>query len=138
MSICLSGAEPTYLTAMSRLRGKCARWIALLALLAGLIGAAVPGLAASAVAQPMLLHGATGGATDCGHGDHQRRSPQQHLPAGDCCMVNACAMSLALPVAPSGLVAPAFAQNQDYALGTPPQPVGIVTAPLPHPPKSAA
>ena len=133
MFICLFGRERTYLPSMSRLRGKCARLIALLALLAGLVGAAMPGLAAPAAPKPMMQV-----AMDCDHGDHHRQAPQPHLPAADCCMVNVCAMTLALPVAPSGLVAPACPNTPDYALRTPLQPVGIVTAPIPHPPKSAA
>ncbi|MDQ7249885.1 hypothetical protein [Dongia sedimenti] len=118
---------------MSRLRGKCARLIALLALLAGLVGTAMPGLAAPAEPKPMMP-----ASMDCDHGGQHRQAPQPHLPAGDCCMVNACAMTLALPVPLSGLLAPAFPNTQDYAVRTPLQPAGIVTAPLPHPPKSTA
>ena len=42
---------------------------------------------------------------------------------------------LAAPSAPMG---PAFPSTQVYAVRTPLQPVGIVTAPIPHPPRSAA
>jgi hypothetical protein len=133
MLICVFGRQRTYLPPMSRLRGKCARLIALLALLAGLVGTAMPALAAPAAPKPM-----THAAMDCDHGDQHRRTPQPHLPAGDCCMVNACAMTLALPAAPSALLAPAVPSTQDYAVRTPLQPAGVVTAPIPHPPKSAA
>lgn len=53
-------------------------------------------------------------------------------------MVSACAMALALPAAPSAPMEPAFPSTQVYAVRTPLQPVGIVTAPIPHPPRSAA
>jgi hypothetical protein len=133
MLICVFGRQCPYLPPMSRLRGRCARLIALLALLAGLFGTAMPGLAAPAEPKPM-----THAAMDCDHGDQHRRAPQPHLPAGDCCMVSACAMALALPAAPSAPMEPAFPSTQVYAVRTPLQPVGIVTAPIPHPPRSAA
>jgi len=107
--------------------------VALLALLAGLIGTAMPGFAAPAEPKPMPA-----AMADCGHGDHHRRAPERHLPAGDCCMVNVCAMSLALPATPSGLVVPAVPKSQDYDRSTLLRPTDIVTAPIPHPPKSIA
>jgi hypothetical protein len=133
MFICLSGRLRTYLPSMSRFRGKCARLVALLALLAGLVGAAMPGFAAPAEPKPMLAARA-----DCDHDDHHHPASQPHLPAGDCCMVNVCAMSLTLPAPPSGLVAPAFPESQGYDLPTLSPPAGIVSAPIPHPPKPVA
>jgi hypothetical protein len=131
MFICLSGRLRTYLPSMSRFRGRCARFVALLALLAGLVGAALPGFAASAEPKPAAV-------ADCDHGDHHHPAPQHHFPAGDCCMVSACAMSLALPALPSGLAAPALPKSQGYDLYNLPPPAGIVSAPIPHPPKSIA
>jgi len=119
---------------MTGFRGKCARLLALLALLAGLLGAAMPGLAAPAAPKPMT-HAAQD--QDCDHGA-RHEAPRPHLPPSDCCVANVCAMSLALLAAPSGLVAPAFPQRQDYDLRALPPPAGIITAPIPHPPKSNA
>ena len=116
---------------MSHFRGKCARFVALLALLAGLVGAAMPGFAAPAEPKPMLA-----AMADCDHDHHP--APQQHLSAGDCCMLNVCAMSLTLPAPPSGLMAPALPKNQGYDLRTLSPPDGIVSAPIPHPPKPVA
>jgi hypothetical protein len=47
-------------------------------------------------------------------------------------------MTLALPVAPSGMARPAFAGRTDYVLPVLHRRAGIVAAPLPHPPKSRA
>jgi hypothetical protein len=126
---------------MSHLRGKFARLVALLALLAGLIGTAVPGFAAimpaeahSAMARAAMARA----AMDCDHAT-RHQAPVRHFPgADDCCVVNVCAMSLALPAATSGVALPAFAEMPGYDLPAEHQPAGIVTAPLPHPPKSIA
>jgi uncharacterized protein involved in copper resistance len=126
---------------MSHLRGKFARLVALIALLAGLIGTAVPGFAAampaeahSAVTDSAMAHS----AMDCDHATHHQ-APVRHLPgADDCCVVNFCAMSLALPAAASGVALPAFAEMPGYDLPVERQPAGIVTAPLPRPPKAIA
>jgi hypothetical protein len=117
---------------MTGFRGKCARLLALLAVLAGLLGAAMPGLAAPTAPKP-----ATHAAMDCDHGA-RHEAPRPHLPPGDCCVANVCAMSLALLAAPSGLVTPVFPQRQDYELRPLLPPAGIITAPIPHPPKSNA
>jgi len=116
---------------MSHLRGKCARILALLALIAGLLGAATPGLAAAP--EPMTMSTA---GMDCDHGDQHNRMPQHRLPASDCCMVSVCAMGLTLPAAPSVPVAPGSPQALAYDLRAMLQPAGIVTAPIPHPPKA--
>lgn len=47
-------------------------------------------------------------------------------------------MNLALPVAPSGIALPFHPKTRGYDLRALRQPPGIVTAPIPHPPKSAA
>ncbi len=117
---------------MSRLRGPCARLLAILALIAGLLGAAMPGFAAPAAPETMTMTG-----MDCDHGD-QHRPPQHHFPAADCCMVSICAMGLALPATPSALIGPRLPQSPAYGLRPLLQPAGIVTAPLPHPPKAVA
>jgi hypothetical protein len=44
-------------------------------------------------------------------------------------------MSLALPAASAGIALPAFAARPDYDLPNLNPPAGIVTAPIPHPPK---
>jgi hypothetical protein len=133
MFICLSVRFHTYLPSMSRLRGNWIRLVALLALIAGLVGAGLPGFAAPAEPKPMIA-----AMADCEHGDHHPPASPRHPPAGDCCIVSVCAMSLALPAAPSGLIAPAVPTTQGYDLRTLPPPAGIVTAPIPHPPKSNA
>jgi hypothetical protein len=133
MFICVSGRLRTYLLSMSRFRGKCARFVALLALLAGLVGAAVPGFAAPAEPKPTLA-----AMAGCDHDGHHHPAPPQHLPASDCCMVNVCAMSLTLPAPPWGLMAPVLPKSQGYDLRTLSPPAGIVSAPTPHPPKPTA
>jgi hypothetical protein len=115
------------------LRGKIARCLALLALIAGLIGAAAPATMA-APARPAEKHA----AMDCDHGGHPQ-IPIRHLPGtNDCCMVNVCAMSLALLATPTGVELPACSELPGYDLRVPLAPAGIVAAPLPHPPKSFA
>jgi hypothetical protein len=47
-------------------------------------------------------------------------------------------MALALPTLPSGLAQPVGAKMPRYDLRALRQPPGIVTAPIPHPPKSRA
>ncbi|WP_395018974.1 hypothetical protein [Dongia sp.] len=119
---------------MSRLRGKLARCLALLALLAGLIGAAAPGSFAMTPADPASKHA----AMDCNQERHGP-APARHLPGIDaCCMVNVCAMTLALPAAPSGVNAQAASETRGYDLHTLLQPASITAAPLPHPPKPFA
>jgi len=119
---------------MSLLRRKFVRLAGLLVLIAGLAGASIPGFAAApAPAQPMSMHA----GMDCDGGRHDP-APKPHLPAGDCCLASICAMTLALPAAPSGLPLPSLAATPGYDLRGPHQPLGIVTAPIPHPPKSAA
>lgn len=111
--------------------GKFTRLLALLALLAGLLGAVTPGTAMPA-ATPGGMHDAMG----CGGGHH----PPAGHPSGaaDCCVSGICAMNLALPVAPSGIALPFHPKTRGYDLRALRQPPGIVTAPIPHPPKSAA
>jgi len=104
-------------------------------LVAGLIGATVPGVTAASPAKPAETHHM---AMDCDHESGQP-APVHHLPgAADCCVANVCAMSLALPAAASGMALPAFVGRSDYDLPILHQPVGIVAAPIPHPPKSQA
>jgi hypothetical protein len=118
------------------LRGKLARFLALLALVAGLASAAAPGLAVAA-AGPMRMHAAqTAAGIDCDHGTGH--VPIHRLPAADCCVAGPCALTLALPAFPSGLALPAFSETGRYALRALRQPPGIVTAPIPHPPKPVA
>ncbi len=104
----------------------------------------MPGSAAMpAPEQPQTMHAVPmqvlpmQAGMDCDGATH-KPAPRPHAPAGDCCMVNVCAMSLALPVAPSGVTMPVFARRTGYALRTLRQPDGIVAAPIPHPPKSRA
>jgi hypothetical protein len=47
-------------------------------------------------------------------------------------------MNLALPTLPSGLAQPAATEMPRYDLRALRQPPGIVTAPIPHPPKIRA
>jgi hypothetical protein len=111
-----------------------ARLVALLVLIAGLTGAALPGFAAAPAPEPTkTLHA----GMDC-DGAQQHPAPKPHLPAGDCCLANACAMSLALLTAPTGLALPALAEMPDYVHPAAPDPRSIVITPLPHPPKSPA
>jgi hypothetical protein len=119
---------------VSRLRGKFARLVALLVLIAGLTGASASGFAAAPAAdQPKPMHA----GMDCdGAGHHP--APKPHLPAGDCCLVNLCAMNLALLTLPSGLAAPVVVETPPYNLRALRQPPGIVAAPIPHPPKTRA
>ncbi len=117
---------------MAHLRGKFARLVALLALIAGLIGAAVPVAATPATAKTHHV------AMDCDH-ENGQPAPAQHFPGTDgCCLANVCAMSLALPAASTGIALPAFAGRPDYDLPNLNPPAGIVTAPIPHPPKRLA
>lgn len=76
-------------------------------------------------------------AMDC-DGPTHHPAPKPHAPAGDCCLVNVCAMALALLTAPSGLALPVAVEMPSYDLRPQQQPLGIVTAPIPHPPKSNA
>jgi hypothetical protein len=116
---------------VAHFRGQCARLVALLALIAGLIGIPAP----SSAAKPAETHHMT---MDCDH-ESPQPAPAHHFPgADDCCVANLCAMSLALPAASSAMALPAFAGRPDYDLPNLQQPAGIVTAPLPHPPKSPA
>ncbi|GAB2174494.1 hypothetical protein [Dongia sp. agr-C8] len=111
-----------------------ARCLALLALLAGLIGAAAPASFAMTPPAPAQKHA----AMDCNQGRHAP-APVRHLPGVDlCCTVNVCAMTLALPVAPSGVTAPAASEMRGYDFHTLLQPASITAAPLPHPPKPLA
>jgi hypothetical protein len=120
---------------VSHLRGKFARFIALVALLAGLIGAATPGVAATAPAAPTSMHA----AMDCDHAGRRPAPMPHHGPgATDCCIANVCAMSLALPATAAGIVLPLLPVMPGYDLRALLQPIGIVTAPIPHPPKSIA
>jgi hypothetical protein len=115
---------------VARLGRRCARLIALLVLIAGLLGPAVTSLAAPASDQSTLAH--TG--MDCDAGDKQ--APAPHVPGlVDCCVANVCAMILALPVTPSGLTAPAYPETPSYKVNALLQPVGFDAAPIPHPPK---
>jgi hypothetical protein len=100
----------------------------------GLIGASMPGFAAGPAPEtPKSLHA----GMDCDGAGHNP-APKSHVPAGDCCLVNVCAMNLALLAMPSGLTAPVVAEMPPYDLRALRQPTGIVTAPLPHPPKARA
>ena len=124
---------------MSRFRGKIGRFVALLALIAGLLGSVVmpaPGVAAAPV-EPGDAHA----AMDC-DGMHQQtpdQTPGRRIPTGiDCCIGNVCAMNLALPAAPLGIALPAFFEPRAYDFQALRHPAGIDPAPLPHPPKSAA
>ena len=119
---------------MSLLRRKFARLAGLLVLIAGLAGASMPGFAAApAPAQAKSMHA----GMDC-DGERHDPAPKPHLPAGDCCQVSICAMNLALPAAPSGLAFPSRAEKPGYELRGLHPPLGIVTAPIPHPPKAQA
>ena len=120
------------MASVSLFRGNLARVLAILALIAGVSGASVPGFSAVMLAQPTAMHPAT--ACDNGSCD----APMHHLPAADCCVTNLCVMSLVLPTAPSDVVLPALPEPGSYALPALQQPDGIITAPIPHPPKSAA
>jgi hypothetical protein len=120
---------------VSHLRGKFARLVALLALIAGLIGAAVPAVAASPAVKPAEAHHI---AMDCDHGSRPPAPTHPFPGAADCCVANVCAMSLALPATASGVDLPAFAGRPDYDLPNLDPPAGIVTAPIPHPPKRRA
>jgi hypothetical protein len=115
---------------LSRLRGKFARLVAVLVLMAGLFGASMPGFAAMSTLHPPKPMQA---GADCDHATHHPTPPRG--PSGDCCMVNICAMNLALPTAPSSLTAPVVVEMRPYDLRALRQPPGIVTAPIPHPPK---
>jgi hypothetical protein len=142
MFICLSRRPGPYLRDrrlfgrdwVSRLRGKIARFLAFLALIAGLLAPAMPGGALAAPIAPAAAHA----VMDCAGGSHQK-APARHLPgAVDCCIAAVCAMNLALPATPTGLAPLPFAGRPDYDLRATPQPAGIEPAPIPHPPKSAA
>jgi len=76
-------------------------------------------------------------AMDCA-GETQHPAPKPHLPGGDCCLANLCAMSLALLTVPSGLALPSFPERPGYDLPAERPWLGIVTTPIPHPPKSRA
>ncbi len=118
---------------MSFLRRKFARLAGLLVLIAGLAGASMPGFAAApAPAQPAGMHA----GLDC-DGGHHDPAPKPHLPAGDCCLASICAMNLLLPAAPTNLPLPSVAVMTGYDLRGLRQPLSIVTAPIPHPPKSS-
>src|SRR5262249_39427190 len=97
-------------------------------LIAGLAGASVPSFAAPRPEPPQH-------AMDC---DSHHPAPKPHLPAGCCCLANICAMNLALLTLPSGLMEPIVAKMPAYDLRALRQPPGMVTAPIPHPPKSQA
>lgn len=117
---------------VSLFRGNVARVLAILALIAGVIGTSVPGFAAAGgPARPMAMHAAMGCGNGAGH------APMRRLPAADCCAANVCATNLALPLATSGIALPTLPEPR-YALRALRQPAGIVTAPIPHPPKAAA
>jgi len=116
---------------VSRLFVKLARCLALLALLAG---SAAPAAFAMASVDPSQAH-ATINCDRNGHGS----APGRHLPGADaCCMVNVCAMTLAIPATPSGVAAPAFLGTPGYNPRNLLQPAGITAAPIPHPPKPVA
>jgi hypothetical protein len=123
---------------VSRLHGKFARLIAVLVLMTGLIGASMPGFAAMPAPAPQPMPA----AMDCDHATHdpapQPHAPAPHAPSGDCCLASICAMNLALPTLPSGLALPVAAEMPRYDLRALRQPPGIVTAPIPHPPKTRA
>ena len=113
-------------------------------MMAGLIGASMPGFAAMPAPHPPKP---TQAAMDCDHTTHHPapqphapspHAPSPHAPTGDCCLVNICAMNLALPTLPSGLALPVAAEMPRYDLHALRQPPGIVTAPIPHPPKTRA
>jgi hypothetical protein len=111
-----------------------ARLVAVLVLMSGLTGASLPGFAAAPAPQPSKPVQASMG---CDHAAHHP-AQQRHAPAGDCCLVNLCAMNLALLTAPSGLAFPVATEMPRYDRRALLQPPGIVTAPLPHPPKARA
>jgi hypothetical protein len=125
---------------VSGLRGKFARLVALLVLMAGLAGAAAPGFAAAPTPeprQPLPIHADMAGM-DCDAASH-KPAPKPHVPAaGDCCLVSICAMNLALLTLPSGLAGPELVEMPPYDRDVMRQPPGIVTAPVPHPPKAGA
>jgi hypothetical protein len=120
---------------MAPLRGKLPRLIALLVLIAGLVGAALPGPAAAAPAPatPPSMHA----GMDCDGADHHP-APARHIPAGDCCLASLCAMGMALLTAPAGLALPHAAAMPPFVPRAMQHPPGFIAAPIPHPPKSRA
>lgn len=134
--ICLPVRAGAYLTSLQfsvRLGAKA--WQEMRApdrvvLIAGLLGQTVTSLAAPAPDQSLLAHP----SMDCDAGDKQAPTPQ--VPGlADCCVANICAMTLALPVTPSGLTAPAYPGTPSYKVNALLQPIGFDAAPIPHPPK---
>jgi hypothetical protein len=120
---------------MAALRGKLPRLLALLVLIAGLLGAALPGPAAAVpapAAPPAMQPG-----MDCDGATHHP-APVRHIPAGDCCPANLCAMGMALLTAPAGLALPHAAAMPPFVPQAMRQPPGFIAAPIPHPPKSRA
>jgi hypothetical protein len=111
--------------------------MAVLVMMAGLLGASMPGFAAMPSPHPPAPT-----TMDCDHTTHhpapQRHAPPPHAPSGDCCLAGICAMSLALPTLPSSLAQPVATEMPRYDLRALRQPPGIVTAPIPHPPKIRA
>jgi len=120
---------------VSRLRGKIGRFVALLALVSGLVGSVI--LPEPSFAVPSPDPDKAHAAMDCSDMHHQ--TPTRHLPAGaDCCVANICAMNLALPASPLGIALPTFFEPGDYDFQPLRQPAGIDPAPIPHPPKFEA
>ena len=120
---------------MRSLSGSVARLLALLSLVAALLGPALPGYAAATPAEPAAVHAAMG--CDEGAVDTHRKAPAHHVPgAMDCCVANTCAMTLALPAVPSAVAIP-VAKAASYSLRAMIEPADIDSAPIPHPPKAA-
>jgi hypothetical protein len=110
--------------------------LALLSLVAALLGPALPGYAAATPAEPGAVHAAMG--CDKGTADTHRKAPAHHVPgAMDCCVANTCAMTLALPAVPSAVAIPAAPKAASYSLRAAVEPADIDSAPIPHPPKAA-
>ena len=115
---------------LSRFCARSARLLALLALIAGLLGPAMPGFAAPL--QPQIMQSAT---PDC---SHHRQTPKHAGGTMDCCVANVCAMNLALPDSAAPMALPFAVATARYLLLAFLPPAGIKAAPIPHPPKAAA
>lgn len=113
---------------MSRL----AHLLALFALIAALLGPALPSFASV----PPMDAKPTHAALDCsGH----RHAPMPHgFGTADCCLASLCALNLALPTAGAEILPAIPTESTRYGLPPLAQPLGIDTAPFPHPPKRIA
>ena len=124
---------------MPRLAEKIARIFALLGLIAALLAPAFPGFAAAAPDQPAALHAAMG----CSDANAHRPVPTHPVPAHhapgamDCCVANVCAMNLALPASPTAVALSVQFTTASYPFSALQPPLGVDSAPIPHPPKAA-